>query len=150
MEQDELVSHLRRLLAKIRADDSIYGTHSEVCEFLRIHTNPKNAFLQAISKFDPHKINVEYAAKSISQNLIALVDSIEAGVHEGLSPQRQAELDVVSDFLGMANLLLETPGVHPAAPAVLIGATLEEFLRTWVEAENIPLGNKKQGLETYS
>jgi hypothetical protein len=32
----------------------------------------------------------------------------------------------------------------------LIGATLEEFLRTWVEAEGLPLGNRKLGLETYS
>ena len=40
--------------------------------------------------------------------------------------------------------------MHPAAPAVLIGATLEEFLRTWVEAQGMPLGSRKPGLETYS
>lgn len=40
--------------------------------------------------------------------------------------------------------------MHPAAPVVLVGATLEEFLRTWVEAESLPLGNRKPGLEAYS
>ena len=33
---------------------------------------------------------------------------------------------------------------------MLIGATLEEFLRTWVEAESLSIGNRKPGLETYS
>ena len=50
----------------------------------------------------------------------------------------------------MANQLLETARVHPAAPAVLIGATLGEFLRTWVEAEGLSIGSRKPGLETYS
>lgn len=50
----------------------------------------------------------------------------------------------------MAHTLLESKNVHPAAPAVLIGATLEEFLRTWSEAEALPLGSRKPGLEAYS
>jgi hypothetical protein len=33
---------------------------------------------------------------------------------------------------------------------MLIGATLEEFLRTWVETEGLSLGTRKPGLETYS
>jgi hypothetical protein len=66
-----------------------------------------------------------------------------------VSPERRAQLDVVSDFLDQAHELLETEKVHPAAPAVLIGATLEEFLRTWVEAEDLSLGDRKPGLETY-
>jgi hypothetical protein len=45
---------------------------------------------------------------------------------------------------------LDAKGVHPAAPIVLIGATLEEFLRTWVEAEGISLGNRKPSLDAYS
>jgi len=59
-------------------------------------------------------------------------------------------LDVVSDFLEQAQRLLEATNVHPAAPAVLIGATIEEFLRTWVEAEALSLGNRKPGLDAYA
>ena len=115
MERDEILSHLHRLLAKVRADETIYGTHSEVCEFLRVHIGPKSAFLQAIGKIDPHARSVQYTARDITQNLTALIASIEAGAHAGLSPKRQAELDVVSDFLGMANQLLEAyiPQLRP-------------------------------------
>jgi hypothetical protein len=56
---------------------------------------------------------------------------------------------VVSDFLEQAQHLLNGKGVHPAAPIVLVGATLEEFLRVWVEAAALPLGQRKPSLETY-
>jgi hypothetical protein len=56
---------------------------------------------------------------------------------KSFSPERRAQLDVVSDILGQANLLLEDDRYHPAAAAILIGASLEEFLRTWVDAEGL-------------
>jgi hypothetical protein len=44
---------------------------------------------------------------------------------------------------------MDSKGIHPATPAVLIGAALEEFLRTWVEAEGLSLGNTNPGLDAY-
>ena len=38
---------------------------------------------------------------------------------------------------------------HPAAAAILIGASLEEFLRTWVEAEGLSIGKARSGIDTY-
>jgi hypothetical protein len=78
------------------------------------------------------------------------IDYLKAGLAGAVTPERRAQLDVVSDFLEQAHQLLESSGVHPAAPAVLIGATLEEFLRTWVEAAGLSVGNRKPGLESYS
>lgn len=40
--------------------------------------------------------------------------------------------------------------MHPAAPSVIIGASLEEFLRTWVEAEGLSIENMKSGIDSYS
>ena len=56
-------------------------------------------------------------------------------------------MDVVSDLLGQANSLLEDAKYHPAAAAILIGACLEEFLRTWVEAESLSIS--KPGIDAY-
>jgi hypothetical protein len=150
MEHTDLLSHLRRLRSKIRADSSLYGTHSEIRDFISSYVGPKSAYYDAVTRADPRGLSEEFAARVIGQNLDALIASIEAGAHAGVSPRRQAELDVVSDFLGMAHELLEARGVHPAAPAVLIGATLEEFLRTWVESVGLSLGSRKPGLEAYS
>jgi hypothetical protein len=89
-------------------------------------------------------------AQVISDVLHAFRGYVEAGLHAQIPPERQAQLDVVSDFLDQAHQLLEAKGVHPAAPAVLIGAALEEFLRTWIETEGLSIGNAKPGLDAYA
>ena len=66
-----------------------------------------------------------------------------------MSIERKAQLAVVSDFLEQAQVLLNSKNVHPAAPAVIIGAALEEFLRNWVEEADLSLGNQKPSLDTY-
>ena len=53
-------------------------------------------------------------------------------------------------FLSQASNLLSSNDVHPAAPTVFIGASLEEFLRNWIEEADINLGGKKPSLESYS
>lgn len=147
MNQEELITHTKRLIQKVN-DDNVFGMYAEVREFLRTYGGPKNAFLASFEQKDPLK---QYdPANAIRSVLESFLDYLEAGLHAEVSPERRAQLDVVSDFLEMANTLLETAGVHPAAPAMLIGATLEEFLRTWVEAEGLTLGSRKPGIEAYS
>jgi hypothetical protein len=82
--------------------------------------------------------------------LNSFADYAAAGLHAGISPRREAELDVVSDFLAQAQGLLESEDVHPAATIVLVGATLEEFLRTWVEEKALDLGSRKPGIDAYA
>ena len=150
MEREELIEQTKRLIRKAANYQSVVGIYAEVCEFLRIYAGPKSSFLETVKMYNPMDVSREYAAEQISTILTSFLDHVEAGLHQGISPERRAQLDVVSDFLEIAHNLLETKGVHPAAPAVLVGATLEEFLRTWVENEGLSLGNRKPGLETYS
>lgn len=149
MDRDELIRQIKQLLAKTNNPKTIIGVHAEISEFLRNYAGVDSSFYASIQANGPNR-GFDHAAYSANQILNSFLQYVEAGLHEGVSPERRAQLDVVSDFLEMANSLLEAKGVHPAAPAVLIGATLEEFLRTWVEAESLSLGNRKPGLETYS
>ena len=80
----------------------------------------------------------------------SFIEYVQAGLATGVSPERQAQLDVVSDLLGQANSLLEDAKYHPAAAAILVGACLEESLRTWVEAESLSIGKSKPGIDAYS
>jgi hypothetical protein len=150
MDRDELIGHIKRLIAKTMNVDAITGTHAEISEFLRTYAGPKSSFLLAVLQYDPRSYSHDSAAEYTRDILQAYADYLETGLGSSVSPERQAQLDVVSDFLGMAEVLLENKAVHPAAPAVLIGATLEEFLRTWCEADGLPLGNRKPGMESYS
>jgi hypothetical protein len=147
MNQEDLIVQTKRLIQRVN-EDNAYGMYAEVREFFRIYGGPKNSFLASLEQQDPLK---RYSPDDDIRSLLeSFLDYLEAGLHAEISPERRAQLDVVSDYLEMANTLLETKEVHPAAPAMIIGATLEEFLRTWIEAEGINLNNNKPSITSYS
>ena len=69
----------------------------------------------------------------IDAALRGFIEAVENGVLNSASLKRTAENGVTSDFLGLAEEFLDDPKKHPAAAAMVAGATLEEFLRNWVE-----------------
>lgn len=145
MNQQQLLDVAEKILEKVREKRDYWaGTKAEVCEFLRLYAGPKTSFYEIAEKAAG-----VYIQKHLATTMESYISFVKAGLYADISPERKARLDVVSDLLEQANVLLENGKVHPAAPAVLIGATLEEFLRNWVEAENIPLAGKKASLDTY-
>ena len=148
MDTQELLDQAGKL--RVRLGD--YGTEgsggaarAQVSEFLRNYAGAKSSFYLEATGFDSYGDDA-YEVKHLNYIVHSFVQYVEVGLHTGISPERRAQLDVVSDFLEQAHQLLETKGVHPAAPAVLIGATLEEFLRTWVEYDGLSLGSKRPSL----
>ena len=123
------------------------GVKAQVCEFLRLYAGPKSAFYKAASEAEGWGEAQGATLAAVLDNFIAFV---RAGLHAEISPERRAQLDIVSDFLGQAQALLGEKGIHPAAPAVLAGAALEEFLRTWAEAQNLSLGSRKPSIDAYA
>ena len=159
MDTNLLIEQAQRIVAVIeeRLGSSIREDHAasqgyvtEAAEFLRVYAGEKSEFFTSLKQCLDGEHNGEYLGKLANESLTGFVRYLQAGLHEGTTPTRQAQLDTVSDILDQARLLLEQQEVHPAAPAVLIGAALEEFLRTWLENANISLGNKKPSLESYS
>ena len=122
---------------------------AEAMELVRINGGERNSFYLALSKVGADFAD-DFIWSAVSGIMESFADSIEAGRIEGISLQRQAEIDVVSDFLGQADGMLGTKGVHPATPATLIGAALEEFLRNWVEEAGLTLGTRKPGIDSYA
>ncbi len=150
MKREELIEHVKRLIQLAAQQRDITGNYAQICEFLRTYAGPKNSFLESVNEYNPKNCSEDYVSENVTSILKSYLSYIEAGLNAEISPERKAQLDVVSDFLEMSQLLLDTKGVHPAAAAVLIGASLEEFLRTWVEAADLSIGSRKPGLETYS
>ena len=150
MDTATLIQHGKRITGVLAAAHQMTfrGAHAQACEFLRMYAGPKSAFLENMRKLEG--IPPEYAASLAVGIMESFVQYLEAGLQSEITPERRAQLDVVSDFLEQAGHFLEDRRVHPAAPAVLIGATLEEFLRTWVEDQAIGLGSRKPGLDAYA
>lgn len=151
MDSAELLKHANRIMDSFESahDHAAFkGAHAQACEFLRMYASPKSSFLDGMREIGSNHFSS--GAKAGARIMKSFIDYVDAGLAHGLTPERKAQLDIVSDFLDQANVLLETKGVHPAGAAVLIGATLEEFLRTWVESAGLSIGNRKPGLDAYS
>ena len=119
---------------------------AQVCEFLRVYAGPRSSFFRQAEAADGH---ASYLVPTLVDILNSFIEYVESGLHTGLPPERQAQLDVVSDYLEQANAILESKKQHPAAAAVLIGASLEEFLRNWGEAEDLKVKGKP-GISSYA
>jgi len=153
MDTETLVGHIRRLEAGLagagtgRFPPGSSGECAKAREFLRTYAGPASEFYLVAKRLQSAAPGVQAEILlSVLQNFRGY---LESGLVEGVSPKRQAELDLVSDLLAQAQRLLADKKVHPAAPVMLIGATLEEFLRTWVEAEDLSLGNRKPSIDAY-
>lgn len=158
MDTDGLVEQARGLRERIKgyamrdtggSTSGAYGeaAKAQVCEFLRTYAGPKSAFLKQAEAASGY---AKYLINSLDAILESFIQYLEAGLATGVSPERRAQLDVVSDILGQAHSILEEDALHPAAAAMLIGASLEEFLRTWVEGNGLSIGNSKPGIDTYA
>lgn len=80
----------------------------------------------------------------------SFIEFTERGLLSKLSYEREVQIETVSDLLDQANELLKDKKIHPAAPTVIIGAALEEFLRNWLEEEGVDIEAIKKSIDSYS
>jgi hypothetical protein len=153
METNQIIEQGENLVAQFRKCGDNYpryeGLLATAKEFIRVYGGPKSQFIEGLNKAENYGYTADHVAVA-AEVVEAFVNSIKSGLIAGISPKRKAQIDVVSDFLEQAIDLLEDQNVHAAVPAVIIGASLEEFLRSWVESENLSLGNRKPSIDTYT
>ncbi len=145
MEKEDLVKFARQIIANKVSAPSLLA---EALEFLRIYAGEKSSFHRQIRELNQNWDD-DYTINFVKDTLNAFIRFYENGLANGISIERRAQLDVVSDFLEQANELLNTKNIHPATPCVLIGASLEEFLRNWTEEQNLKLGQFKPSIDAY-
>lgn len=148
MDTDDLIRQARRII-DISHTGAGEGVFTEALEFLRVYAGEKSMFFKNLSTV-PLKSDDQYKRGNAAAALKAFIRFTESGLLTGISIERKAQIDVVSDFLQQAANLLDDHRVHPAAPTVIIGAALEEFLRNWVEEADLDLGEKKPSLDSYA
>ena len=149
MNTDDLIKQARRIVEKGKAGSAAAGILAEATEFLRVYAGEKSTFFVYLNAINRGAASA-YINRYVVEILEGFIRYVENGLLEGISIERKAQIDVVSDFLNQANNLLSTKEVHPAAPTVIIGAALEEFLRNWIEEAGLALGGKKPSLDSYA
>lgn len=147
MDKDEIIRQAKNI---IQITNDYRGLLFEALEFLRIYAGEKSSFYKQISPISLTATE-SFINNTVKSSLNAYIRFLEYGDSGGLTIERKAQIDVVSDFLQQANDLLSNSKMHSAAPTIIIGAALEEFLRNWMESENsLSLGNYKPSLDSYA
>lgn len=154
METTQIIEQARSLRARIQqyTRDQDHGdlgdaAQAQVCEFLSQYAGRNSAFTK---RAEAARGYPAYVVSTLQGILDSFTEYLESGLSTGYSPERKAQIDVVSDFLGQSQAMLDRKQFHPGAAAILIGASLEEFLRNWVEAEGLSIGNARAGIDAYS
>jgi hypothetical protein len=89
------------------------------------------------------------AVEALAQILEAWADYIEAGLVPAVPFEVQARVEAATDLMEQVQRLLDDKAVHVAAPVVLAGAALEEFLRSMLAAHPEAVVKGKPGLQSY-
>lgn len=125
------------------------GFVAEIKEMIISYIGKNNAFYSELESITPRWDQSE-AIGFAYQTLKRFISVVERDLISGISLNRKLKAEVVSDILEQAQEILKDEKFHPASAAILIGAALEEFLRNWIDDENIDLSGKRLCLDTYS
>lgn len=147
MEPQDLIGQAKRIISATR-QISAKGVLTEAKEFLRVYAGEKSSFFVHLKELTPFQ-EERYLAGHIVYALEAFIRYVENDLIDGVSIIRDAKITVVSDILIQADTLLDDNKVHPAAPTMVIGASLEEFLRSWAEEAELEIQGK-QGIDSYA
>jgi hypothetical protein len=152
---DELINHAKTIRDSDAAEDE--SVFTEAMEFLRIYAGEKSSFYKQlyertkdIAIGDDWFMESGKLSRLVKGSLDAFIRYAEKGLLDGVTIQRQAEINVVSDILTQAKILLDTKGIHPASPCVVAGAALEEFLRNWIDEHSLISAKSKPSIDGYS
>lgn len=147
MEKNDLIGHSKRIIQSTMKNSP--GGLIQAIEFLRMYLGEENSFYKTLSKIDNSATDV-YKLYWVQEVLVSFIEYVENGLHRAISLEREIQIDTVSDYLEQAENLLNDNKVHSAAPAVIIGASLEEFLRNWLEDLGYDISSIKNSLDSYS
>lgn len=147
MTKEEIMQQIDRL--HIIAENDPCGSLLQAKEFFKIYIGRESYFLKSLEKIDIHSF-YDDIRREVLIVLRSFKQYLENNLHRTISIQREIQLDTVSDYLDQAQTLLNDKKVHPAAAVVIIGASLEEFLRNWLEDLDFDLSNIKNSIDAYS
>jgi hypothetical protein len=147
MTKEEIIAHCDRIIKD--AQNQPHGGLAQAREFLRVIAGDESSFFKTLSQIQ-NGANDAVKADIVRQILTSFSQFVQNDLLRSISLEREIQIDTVSDYLEQAESLLNEKNVHPAAPAVIIGASLEEFLRNWLEDEGTDLTTIKNSLDAYS
>ena len=147
MTKEDLIKNSKRIINS--SEKNPHGGLVEAREFLRVYAGEESSFYKTLAQLSANNYD-STKTNRVNQVLSTFIDFVDNDLLRSISLQREIQIDTVSDYLEQAESLLNDQKVHPAAPAVIIGASLKEFLRNWLEDDGFDISTIKNSLDAYS
>ena len=148
MTKEELLNSLSEISKYTRI--SFDGALLQAIDFTKTYAGSESSFHDKLLYFKIDYTDDQEGQAKLREILNSFKSYIENNLLRSISVEREIQIETVSDYLDQAGILLREKAVHPAAPAVIIGASLEEFLRNWLEEEGFNTLSIKMNLGAYS
>jgi len=158
METNELIEKIEEI-EKILPSDSnqwtYYICHSffiTTSQFIKNYIGVDTEFYKTLSDYSQkmgsgNETDKAWAAKKV---LKSLKDYLKLNLELFRSEKYKMKIDVISDFMIQAIELSTNKKFHPAAAGILMGASLEEFLKQLAEEKQIDLTEIKRTIDPIS
>lgn len=144
-------NRLREVAGHFVVEEAPRVTTARAMQFFSDHANGSTFQMLANSALNQgdRALTAWRPIKAVARQLDEWADYHESGISRIKPFEVQFRIEAASDITEQARLLLRDRSVHPAAPIVLAGAALEEFLRSMLADSRIPEpGNP--GISTYA
>lgn len=152
VDQAELVTWARHEAARLKAiaRGTTVGSVTDIApavDFLRRYA-PGSRFYEDAAEA-ANRWDIYDTLTGVANLLDLWGDFVISGLDSQRPFVRQARDEAATDLMEQVRVLIEDPGVHPAASAMLAGAALEEALRGLVEQHSAPVKGRP-GLQSYA
>ena len=148
MGKEEIIKQAQRILEETQ--NNYRGSLAQAKELIKNILGVNSSFFQELDKIKFNRSVPTATRDGVRHVLKSFINYVHNDLLYHTSFERKIQIETVSDYLDQARILLEKKGIHPAAPAVIIGASLEEFLRNWLEETGSDMGEIKPNLDSYA
>jgi hypothetical protein len=122
-----------------------------VIQFIKSYIGESTEFYKVLSQFKDHSINAETKKAWLAKEVLkSLKDYLKLNLDIHRTENYNIKIDIISDFMAQAIELASDKKFHPAAASILMGASLEEFLKKIAEEKKIDLTGIKMTIDPIS
>jgi hypothetical protein len=158
METNELIKKIEELEVIIPAETNKWTNfvcHSffiTTIQFIKNYIGQDTEFYRTLNEYGSTKVSGSetdkaWAAKKV---LKSIKDYLHLNLDLNKTEAYNIKIDIISDFMVQAIELASDKKFHPAAAGILMGASLEEFLKKLAEEKEIDLTGIKLTIDPIS
>lgn len=158
MSNQELIELIKKIESTLPEDSEQWTNYLkevfflQAVQFVKTYIGVDTEFYKNLEIHKNYKTNTDFSNRVFAARtvLTAIQKYLQNNLQIWETTSYKIKNDIVSDLLQQANKLLEDTKIHPAAPAILIGAVLEEFLRILANKNSIDLPINKNSINDYA